>query len=105
VFGYYLDLALRSLKRNPVLTGLMITAIGFGVGTSMTSLSVSRAMSGDPIPEKSRQLFMVQIDSWGPDKRGERNEDGLDENMSYIDTMALDNLHAARRQTRITLHI
>ena len=101
MFGYYLTLALRSLKRNPVLTGLMITAIGFGIGTSMTALSVSRAMSGDPIPEKSRQLFMVQIDSWGPDKRGERNEDGLDENLSYIDAMALENLHAAQRQTRI----
>jgi len=58
-------------------------------------------MSGDPIPEKSQQLFMVQIDSWGPDKRGERNEDGLDENLSYIDAMALRNLHAARRQSRI----
>jgi putative ABC transport system permease protein len=101
VFGYYLDLALRSLKRNPVLTGLMITAIGFGIGTSMTSLSVSRAMSGDPIPEKSRQLFRVQIDSWGPDKRGERNADGLDENMSYIDATGLKNLHAAQRQTPI----
>jgi len=101
VFGYYLDLALRSLKRNPVLTALMITAIGFGIGTSMTSLSVSRAISGDPIPEKSRQLFMVQIDSWGPDKRGERNEDGLDENLSYIDAMALNDLRAAPRQTRI----
>jgi putative ABC transport system permease protein len=101
VFGYYLDLALRSLKRNPVLTGLMITAIGFGIGTSMTSLSVSRAMSGDPIPEKSAQLFMVQLDSLGPDRRGERNEDGLDEYMSYIDTMALKNLQAAQRQTRI----
>ena len=43
MFGYYLDLALRSLKRNPVLTGLMITAIGFGIGTSMTSFCVSRA--------------------------------------------------------------
>jgi putative ABC transport system permease protein len=101
VLGYYLDLALRSLKRNPVLTGLMIASIGFGIGTSMTSISVSRAMSGDPIPEKSHQLFMVQIDSWGPDKRGERNEDGLDESMSYIDAMALKNLHAAQRQTRI----
>ena len=101
MFGYYAALALRSLKRNPVLTGLMITAIGFGIGTSMTALSVSRAMSGDPIPEKSRQLFMVQVDSWGPDKRGERNEDGLDENMSYIDAMALKNLHAAQRQTSI----
>jgi putative ABC transport system permease protein len=101
VFGYYLDLALRSLKRNPVLTGLMITAIAFGIGTSMTSLSVSRAMSGDPIPEKSQRLFRVQIDSWGPDSRGERNEDGLDENLSYIDAMALMNLRAAQRQTPI----
>ena len=101
MFGYYLDLALRSLRRNPVLTGLMITAIAFGIGTSMTSLSVSRAMSGDPIPEKSQQLFRVQIDSWGPDSRGERNEDGLDENLSYIDAMALKNLHAAQRQTPI----
>jgi putative ABC transport system permease protein len=101
VFGYYLDLALRSLKRNPVLTGLMITAIGFGIGTSMTSLSVSRAMSGDPIPGKSQQLFRVQIDSWGPDQRGERSEDGLDENISYIEAMALKNLHAAQRQTLI----
>ena len=101
MLGYYLDLALRSLKRNPVLTVLMITAIGFGIGTSMTSLSVSRAMSGDPIPEKSRQLFVVQLDSWGPDKRGERNEDGLDENMSYIDAMGLKNLQVAQRQTRI----
>jgi putative ABC transport system permease protein len=101
VFAYYLDLALRSLRRNPVLTGLMITAIGFGIGTSMTSLSVSRAMSGDPIPEKSHQLFRVQIDSWGPDKRGERNEDGLDENLSYIDAIGLKNLHSAPRQSLI----
>jgi putative ABC transport system permease protein len=101
VFGYYLDLALRSLKRNPVLTGLMITAIGFGIGTSMTSFCVSRAMSGDPIPEKSQQLFTVQIDNLGPDRRVERTEDGLDEFMSYLDATGLNNLHAAQRQTRI----
>jgi putative ABC transport system permease protein len=101
VFRYYLHLALRSLRRNPALTALMVAAIGVGIGTSMTALSVSRAISGDPIPEKSQQLFMVQIDSWGPDKCGERNEDGLDENMSYIDALALANLHAAQRQTRI----
>ena len=101
MFGYYLNLALRSLRRNPVLTGLMIAAIGFGIGTSMTSLSVSQAMAGDPLPEKSHQLFMVQIDSWGPDKRGERNEDGLDENMSYIDAVGISNLRAAGHQTRV----
>jgi putative ABC transport system permease protein len=101
VFGYYLDLALRSLKRNPVLTGLMITAIGVGIGASMTALSVSRAMSGDPIPDKSQQLFVVQLDSWGPNKPDEQTEDQLEENLSYIDVMALMHLHAAVRQTPV----
>ena len=32
MFNYYLALALRSLKRNVVLTILMIAAIGVGIG-------------------------------------------------------------------------
>jgi hypothetical protein len=98
LLGYYLDLALRSLRRTPALTALMIAAIGVGIGTSMTSLSVFRAMSGDPIPAKSHQLYMVQIDNWGPD---EKTEDDLEENLSYIDAMEVLNLHAAKRLTRI----
>ncbi|HJP97060.1 MAG TPA: ABC transporter permease, partial [Rhodanobacteraceae bacterium] len=50
MFAYYLDLALRSLKRNPALTALMILTVGFGVAASMTTWSVFRAVSGDPIP-------------------------------------------------------
>ena len=30
MFGYYLDLALRSLRRNKVLTALMVLAIAVG---------------------------------------------------------------------------
>ncbi|HEX5960682.1 MAG TPA: ABC transporter permease, partial [Rhodanobacteraceae bacterium] len=47
MFAYYLDLALRSLKRNKALTALMILTIGFGVAASMTTWSVFRAVSGD----------------------------------------------------------
>ena len=39
MFGYYLDLALRSLKRNKVLTALMVLAIALGIGASMTTLT------------------------------------------------------------------
>ncbi len=69
MFNYYLGLALRSLKRNLVLTVLMIAAVGVGIGASMTTLTVFRAMDRDPIPQKSRQLFAVQIDNWGPDNK------------------------------------
>ena len=63
MFIYYLKLALRSLKRNVVLTVLMVTAIGVGIGASMTTVTIFRAMDGDPIPGKSGQLFAPQIDN------------------------------------------
>ena len=50
MFGYYVDLALRSLKRNKVLTALMIVAIALGIGASMTTLTVLHVLSGDPLP-------------------------------------------------------
>jgi len=99
VFNYYIGLALLSLRRNVVLTVLMIAAIGVGIGASMTMLTVFRAMADDPIPNKSRQLFAVQIDNWGPRKAAANGGDNLPEQISYTDAMALMNLHAARRQT------
>jgi len=90
LFSYYFSLALRSLRRNVVLTILMIAAIGVGIGASMTTLTVFRAMAGDPIPNKSRQLFAVQIDNWGPSKSGVQTpDDKLEQQVSYADAMGL----------------
>ena len=98
MFGYYFDLALRSLKRNPALTALMVVAIGFGVAASMITYSVFRAVSGNPIPDKSAQLFTPQIDSWGPQQSF--NGDGEPpQALDYTDAMALMRAHAAKRQT------
>jgi putative ABC transport system permease protein len=99
MFNYYFGLALRSLRRNVVLTILMIAAIGVGIGASMTTLTVFRAMASDPIPQKSTQLFAPQIDNWGPQKGEVTGEsDSLPEQISYTDAMGLMNAHAARRQ-------
>jgi putative ABC transport system permease protein len=62
MFAYYFDLALRSFKRNKVLTALMVLAIALGIGASMTTLTVFRVLSGDPLPEKSGTLFHPQLD-------------------------------------------
>src|ERR1700735_3605717 len=78
----------------------MITAIGGGIGASMTTLTVFRAMAGDPIPTKSRQLFAVQIDNWGPSKNSSTSSaDRLPEQISYIDAIGLMYARAARRQS------
>ena len=62
MFGYYLDLALRSLKRNKVLTALMVLAIAVGIGASMTTLTVMHILSGDPLPGRSSHLYYPQVD-------------------------------------------
>ncbi len=67
MFGYYFDLALRSFRRNMVLTTLMVVAIALGIGACMTTLTVYHVLSGDPIPDKSHQLFYVQMDPRGMD--------------------------------------
>ena len=101
MFNYYFALAVRSLKRNVVLTVLMIAAIGVGIGASMTTLTVFRAMSGDPIPSKSRQLFTVQIDNWGPSNKSVVAGDAehLQDQISYTDAIGLMKAHAAQRQS------
>jgi putative ABC transport system permease protein len=96
MFAYYFQLGLRSLRRHPALTALMVMAIGFGVAASMITWSVFRAVSGNPIPDKSAQLFTPQIDSWGPQQnlKGEPAEA-----LGYVDAMALMQAHEAKRQT------
>src|SRR6187455_2417298 len=60
--SYYFNLALRSFRRNKVLTALMILAIALGIGASMTTLTVFQVLSGDPLPGRSNTLFHPQLD-------------------------------------------
>jgi len=98
MFAYYFQLGLRSLRRNPALTALMVMAIGFGVAASMITYAVFRAVSGDPIPGKSAQLYIPQIDGWGPQQNIEGEPADA---LNYADAMALMRAHQARRQTLV----
>jgi len=99
MLGYYFELAVRSLKRNVVLTALMIAAVGVGIGASMTMFTTLRAMSGDAIPDKSSKLFVPTIDVWGPDARRAQSGDQLPDQLTYRDAMALMRAHRGVRQT------
>lgn len=73
MLAYYVNLALRSFKRNKGLTMLMIAAIGVGIGGSMTALTVFSALSGNPIPAKSERLFYPRLD---PRPKSDQAADG-----------------------------
>jgi putative ABC transport system permease protein len=99
VFGYYINLALRSLRRNIVFAVLMIIAIGVGIGASMTMLTIFRAASGDPIPQKSARLFAPQIDNFGPQWNAAVHYPGLlPPDLTYLDATGLTRAHTAVRQ-------
>lgn len=100
MFSYYLDLALRSLRRNKVLTALMVVAIALGIGACMTTFTVLHVLSGDPLPGKSARLFYPQIDpedmdGYEPDKEPERQ-------VTWIDGMNLLKAKRGERQALMT---
>ena len=98
VIGYYLDLAMRSCRRSKALTALVIVLMGCGVATCMVTYAVFRATSADPIPWKSSQLFVAQIDNFGPVHDWKGEPPNL---LSYTDASALRHARQARRQALI----
>ncbi len=89
MFRYYAWLALRSFRRNKILTALMVLAIGLGIGISMTSITIFHLMSSDPIPGKSDKLFAVQLDNWSPDEPYGLNDNDLPDQLTYTDSRYL----------------
>ncbi|HEX5353465.1 MAG TPA: ABC transporter permease [Rhodanobacteraceae bacterium] len=100
MFGYYLDLAWRSLKRTPILTGLMVLAIGLGIGASMTMLTVLHVMTADPIPGKSAKLFYPQLDPQ-PMQHYTKGENPPDE-LTWIDAINLLHAHKGVHQAAMS---
>lgn len=97
MFSYYLKLGWLSVKRNPLLSALMIAAIAIGIGACMTIVTVNYAMGSNPIPHKSDQLFYVRLDSWDPNNVDEDETEPPDQ-VTYTEAMALMKAGKAYRQ-------
>jgi putative ABC transport system permease protein len=89
MFSYYLTLALASMRRTPVLTGLMVLALGLGIGAFMTTFTVYYLMSGDPIPHKSDVLFAVQLDNWDPNSPPTESAEDVQPQLTWQDGLNL----------------
>ena len=98
MFSYYFKLGVRSLRRNPALTALMVLTLAIGVAASVSTLTILHMMSGDPIPHKSDRLFVpifdvAPLEGYNP---GEK----LDENqVTYKDVVNLLKSGQGERRT------
>ena len=98
MFGYYLDLAWRSLRRTPILTGLMVLAIGLGIGASMTMITVLHVMDADPLPGRSALLYTPHLDPLPAKYTTDPLGTDPRSNLTWPDAMALLQGHRATRQ-------
>ncbi|WP_448212154.1 ABC transporter permease [Colwellia sp. MEBiC06753] len=97
MFAYYLKLAFKSIRKNPLLSTLMVFAIALGIGASMTTITVNYLMSANPIPDKSEQLFYVQVDSWDPHNAFDDDSNDPPNQLTWTDAT---NLFAAQKATK-----
>ena len=102
MFSYYVRLALASMRRTPVLSALMVLALGLGIGAFMTTFTVYYLMSGDPIPHKSDVLYAVQLDNWDPNEAPTESAKDVQPQLTYRDGQNLMNAETpATRQAHM----
>lgn len=90
MIAYHFRLALKSLRRTPVVAALMIGAIALGVGVCITTLTVYRLMSGNPLAHRNDVVYAVTLDSWDPQQAWDRDHPELPPHeLTYRDAQAL----------------
>ena len=88
MLAYYVRLAAISIRKNAVMSALMVCAVALGIGACMTFANITYLLTKDPIPAKSDVLYAVQLDSWGPDSPF-RPDGTPPTQLTYLDATAL----------------
>jgi putative ABC transport system permease protein len=70
---YNFNAALCRLRRNPVLTTMMVYSVGLGVAALMAAVAVWRSTSICPIPQKSDRPYLVQASAVIHDRESPAN--------------------------------
>ncbi len=102
MFGYYLDLAWHSLRRSPVLTALMVLAIGLGIGASMTMITVLHVMSSDPLPDRSSTIYAPHLNPLPLDFHQNPYAPDPTASFTWPDAMAIVGAHRAEQQAAMS---
>ncbi|HVG09553.1 MAG TPA: ABC transporter permease, partial [Thermoanaerobaculia bacterium] len=99
MLAYNLRLAWKSLRRNPILSVLIVGGIALGVAISTAFITVYHVFSADPLPNKSAALHYVQMDNWDPKAPPHPGFNGLPPQLTYRDVRAIMRSKIPVRQT------
>src|SRR5450830_997037 len=95
---YYFMLGLRSLRRNPALTALMVLTLAIGVAASVSTLTILHVMSGNPLPDKNGRMFVPLVDN-GPLAGYTPGDESRDTQISYRDAVNFQNSKIGERRS------
>ncbi|KZN44551.1 ABC transporter permease [Pseudoalteromonas luteoviolacea] len=95
MFSYYVQLCVRNFKRTPLFFSLIILTLSIGIGTLLANLSMLSLMSQDPIPGKSDQIFIVNMNTYA----GSTNNFGSMHTIRYSDAKAILDAGVAENAT------
>jgi len=98
LFGYNVRLAARNIRRSPILSLLMVAAIGIGIGASMAMVTVNYRFQANPLPDRSDVLYYVRLDSGDPNA----TSDAPPPQLTYLDATSLLREQRAHRQAAMS---
>ena len=99
--GYNLELAWRGLRKFPRITVLSVLALALGIGATITARTVTRLLSGDPLPGRSGSLYAVQLDARGKVDTGGSAQASLPDTLTWLDVQQLQAQRPAVSQTAV----
>jgi putative ABC transport system permease protein len=98
MFTYHLKTAITSLRRNPVLTVLLIGGIALGICVSTAFVTLRHFYTKAPLPTRSDTIHYVRLDTWG--RHPWRDQEGsLPDQITYRDARGLLRSNVPVRQT------
>lgn len=68
MIAFHFQNALRSLRRAPATTVVIVMSIALGIAVTMTMIAFYSGMNVDPLPHKNERLHRVLIDNWTAEK-------------------------------------
>lgn len=100
MLAYHLKIAIASLRRNPVLSALLIGAIALGICVSTSFVTLQHLFTQNPLKGgKTEKVFYVQLDSWGNGAFDEEDPSQLPDQVTYRDARNLMQSKVPARQT------
>lgn len=106
MLAYNTRIATKNLKRNPMLTAIIVAGIALGICASTTFTTVRHMFARDPLPGRSNRLFFVRMDNWDPANAYPTSDDGTPMNphplppqLTFRDTTELLRSKIPLRQT------